>query len=86
MSEDIKAIRKRIDYIDEEIVKLLAERVKAAKDIGRLKKEKGLPIIDFKRENEIYSRVRSLAIENGLSPEDCEKIFKEIIQMCRKIQ
>lgn len=86
MSEDIKALRERIDYIDEEIVKLLAERVKVAKDIGRLKKEKGLPIVDSKRENEVYSRARRLALENGLSPEDCEKIFKEIVKMCRKVQ
>ncbi|MEM0053550.1 MAG: chorismate mutase [Nitrososphaeria archaeon] len=86
MSEDINALRERIDYIDEEIVKLLAERVKVAKDIGRLKKEKGLPIVDSQRENEVYSRAIRLALENGLSPEDCENIFKGIVQMCRKVQ
>lgn len=86
MSEDIKALRERIDYIDEEIVKLLAERVKVAKDIGRLKKEKGLPRVDAQRENEVYSRAIRLALENGLSPEDCENIFKGIVQMCRKVQ
>ncbi|MEM2180019.1 MAG: chorismate mutase [Nitrososphaeria archaeon] len=86
MSEDINALRERIDYIDEEIVKLLAERVKVAKDIGRLKKEKGLPIVDSQRENEVYSRAIRLALENGLSPEDCENIFKVIVQMCRKVQ
>ncbi|MEM1986609.1 MAG: chorismate mutase [Nitrososphaeria archaeon] len=86
MSEDINALRERIDYIDEEIVKLLAERVKVAKDIGRLKKEKGLPIVDSQRENEVYTRAIRLALENGLSPEDCENIFKGIVQMCRKVQ
>ncbi|MEM4177507.1 MAG: chorismate mutase [Nitrososphaeria archaeon] len=86
MSEDINALRERIDYIDEEIVKLLAERVKVAKDIGRLKKEKGLPIVDSQRENEVYTRAIRLALENGLSPEDCENIFKVIVQMCRKVQ
>ncbi|MCX8188948.1 MAG: chorismate mutase [Nitrososphaeria archaeon] len=86
MSEEIEVIREKINYIDEEIIKLLAERVKAAKYIGRLKKEKGLPVIDSRREIEVYKRIKNLAAKNGLNPEDCEKIFKEIILMCRKVQ
>ncbi len=49
--------RKQIDQIDDNIVKLFAERMSIASKIAEYKKEKNLPVMDPKREREIISSV-----------------------------
>ncbi len=49
--------RKQIDQIDDNIVKLFAERMSIASKIAEYKKEKNLPVMDPQREREIISSV-----------------------------
>ncbi len=77
--EKISELRKKIDEIDEEIVKLLDERMGIAREIGMAKKKEGLELVDKEREETILQRVKSLP-KKTLSSEWAEKIFKKIIQ------
>ncbi len=47
---DLKELRREIDAMDEQIVGLIADRVKVCEAIGTAKKAQGLPIKDIARE------------------------------------
>ncbi len=68
-------LRDRINEIDREIMRLLRERIEIAKEIGKYKKKKGLPIWDPQREREILETVGEF-----------RAVFREIIGLCRSAQ
>lgn len=79
--EKIIKLRKNIDSIDAKIVLLLKERMNLCKDIGTIKINNGLPVKDYRREDEVYLHVMAKALEFGLNPQKVEDIFKGIIKL-----
>jgi len=71
----LEELRKRIDRIDYEIIKLLEERMKVCKEIAKCKLRLGLPIEDHCREEIVIRRAGKF-----------KDIFKEIIELCKKVQ
>lgn len=57
----LEYLRKEIDNIDDELVDLLNNRMKIAREIGLYKKENNITILQSKRWNEIINRVRAKA-------------------------
>lgn len=85
-SERLKELRKEIDKIDEEIVKLLDKRASVAIEIGRIKEELGLSVFSPTREKEVFERIRNLA-KSVVFPEDSLIfVFREIISACVALQ
>ncbi|MFA6448456.1 MAG: prephenate dehydratase [bacterium] len=74
-------IRRRIDEIDAETLKLLSERAGLAKEIAQFKKA----FYDPARERAIFERLFKL---NGgpLKEEHVASIFREILSVCRSLQ
>ena len=60
----IDEARKKINAIDEEMVKLFEERMTAVLDVLKYKKEHNLAVFDSKREEEIIAKNISLLQEN----------------------
>ncbi len=82
--EKLSQLRKNIDKIDETIVKLLNERAKLAKEVGKIKKQYNLPIYVPSREQEIFERLQKLNQQYGDFPTEAIKpVFREIIAACR---
>ena len=79
-------LRKKIDEIDNRIVELISERIRVAEDIGQDKKEKNRLIEDRERERRVLKHVRELARDNNISPGDIEGIYRQIIEVSKKIQ
>ena len=65
----IDELRGRIDRLDSEIYKLLAERMNAAEQIGRIKRENNVMILQSARWNDIIENVLALSSKLGLSEE-----------------
>ncbi len=85
--EKLSKLRKKIDEIDETIVKLLNERAKLAKEVGHIKKQYNLPIYVPSREQEIFDRLQRLNQQYGEFPTDFIKpVFREIIAACRSTE
>jgi chorismate mutase/prephenate dehydratase len=81
----LKELRSKIDEIDKQIVSLLKERFLTAKEIGRLKEEKGSSTFDLFREKEVLNHV--VKLNEGVFPEDTLRvIYSEIIRACRGAQ
>jgi chorismate mutase len=84
--EKISQLRKRIDEIDEQILRFLNERINICENIGTIKREHGLPVKDAERENEQYLRITELASKLGLDPQEVKAVYQEIIAMSIRAQ
>jgi len=73
--EKLHELRKRIDEIDEQIIRLLEERVRIAKEIGAIKRELNLPIRDEEREEEVLKKAGKF-----------REVFEKIVEVCRDVQ
>lgn len=72
--------RERIDAIDAEITKLLAERVNEAKKTRKEKQRQGHGVTDASREKKVLQHVEHVATECGLDPNLALRVFEEIMQ------
>ncbi len=67
--EDIKELRKMIDKIDSQILKLYEERMDVVRRIGRYKIENDLPVYDAAREDaklaEVFASVKNAEYADG---------------------
>ena len=76
----LKTLRSQIDILDEQLLDLIRKRMEIADNIGKLKKQKNISVLQNKRWNEIIERMKILGKEKNLSEELILKIFKAIHQ------
>ncbi|MCM8815395.1 MAG: prephenate dehydratase [Candidatus Omnitrophica bacterium] len=81
---ELEALRKQIDRIDDELVKLLNERAEVVRNIYRIKENSELPAFDPARERKIITRIRKLN-RGPLSDQDVESIMHEIFKVYRSL-
>ena len=93
MSEDtapsdgeLDALRERITKLDDEIIRLIGERRGLAVEIGRVKHDMGLPVLDPAREARVVRRVAASARELGVDPELARDVIWRIISAARQAQ
>ncbi len=86
--EELSKLRNKIDEIDREILRLLNERAKLAKEVGHVKKQYNLPIYVPSREKLIFERLKEINKEFGEEfPTDAiVPVFREIISACRSTE
>lgn len=85
-SDEIDAVRARIEQIDLQLVALIAERVQHGRELGRTKRALQLPVLDPAREAVVVRRAGELAREAGLQAEDVREIFWHLIGLSRRAQ
>ena len=77
-SEKIALLRDRMEEIDEQILSLIASRMEVSREIGELKRDKSIPIIQPRRWEKVLETVRTKASGLGL-PEGFAESLYEII-------
>lgn len=73
--------RKEIEAIDEQIIRLIDQRNKMAKNIFEAKKQEGLQISDPEQERLVLGRAMDLATELNLDAGALREIFDILIKM-----
>ena len=73
-------LRSQIDVADQNLLTTLGKRMKVAKDIGKLKSDNNVAILQNKRWNEILGKMILDGEDHGLSEEFILKFFKAIHQ------
>ena len=82
MSDQLKQIRKRIDALDDRLVKLLSARARLAQRIGGLKQGAA-----YRPEREAQVLRRILAANRGpLAPGALARVYTEIMSACRALE
>ena len=82
----LEDLRKRIDEADAEIVRVMAQRLRTAEELGRRKRGQGAQIEDKARERMVLGRVKSIARAEGINEESIESIYEQVISECRRVQ
>lgn len=85
----VEDIRKRIDALDDELIKLLDQRAKLVRQIGRRKRDRDQAMHDPEREQQIYERLEARLEKrrgatfpiSGVRP-----VFREIISACLSLE
>ena len=78
--ENMDDLRARIDGIDDELLELLASRMRISDEIGRYKKQNNITILQPGRWEKVLAKVFEKGREKGLDGEFLEKLFKTIHQ------
>jgi chorismate mutase len=81
----IEEFRRRIDQIDDQLMKLLNSRSACAVEIGRLKRRAGAPVFQPDREKWILERVE----RNNPGPLDkgaVRRVFERVIDESRRLE
>jgi chorismate mutase len=86
LQEKLEELRGRILEVDEALVKLVGERRGLVLEIGRLKAQLGLPVLDPSREATVVRRVASLARDQGVDEELMRDVVWRIIASAREEQ
>ena len=82
---DLDIIRQEIDQIDDQIIKLLEERMHLVEDVVAYKKASGKAILDTKREEAIFEKVRN-RVSNKKYEETIVETFSDILKRSRDYQ
>lgn len=82
---DLDIIRQEIDQIDDQIVRLLEERMHLVEGVVAYKKSTGKPILDTKREEVIFEKVKS-RVGNKKYEETIVETFSDILKRSRDYQ
>lgn len=83
---NLDELRKAIDKVDSEILRLIKRRAELVARIGGVKQSLGLPLVDSSREEEILSRVKAAAEQYNLNTDLMLLAFKAVIGLCRESQ
>jgi chorismate mutase len=82
---EIDEIRKRIDLLDDVLLRIFSERARLALEIGHLKKGLGLPVFDPAREKRIFARMK----EDNPGPLDggaIVRLFERVVDESRRLE
>lgn len=81
----IEAWRRRIDEIDDELLRLLNRRLESVVQIGHAKAEAGTTITDPDRESAIIDRLLTLN-DGPLDEDSIRRVFGTIIAEMRRLE
>jgi chorismate mutase len=85
LTNPLEELRKKIDALDEALVRLLNARAACALEIGRYKKEIGLAIYQPSREAEVLGHVQDLN-PGPLDDGAIRRLFERIIDEARRLE
>ena len=74
----LKIARNKIDQLDEKTLKLIKKRTQIVKYMLSLKKSRN-QIMDHKRNNIIFKKIKKASIKNKIDPKITLRIWKSII-------
>ena len=77
-NEGIQQMRKQIDELDNQIMDILAKRMRVCREIGHYKKEHNMTVLQASRYNEILNKRGLQGSLCGMAPEFVAKVFENI--------
>lgn len=77
-TESLSELRREIDRLDNELLDLLAKRMRVCHEIGLYKKEHNMPVLQAQRYDEILNKRSAQAIEIGLNPDFATSILRTV--------
>ena len=77
-TEGISLMRKQIDELDNQLMELLAKRMKVCREIGEYKKEHNMTVLQTSRYNEILNKRGAQGSLWGMAPNFIKTVFEAV--------
>ncbi|MEO8842532.1 MAG: prephenate dehydratase [Kofleriaceae bacterium] len=78
---DLSLLRDRIDAVDQQIIALIAERLRIVEDVALAKLEAASPFRDRDREERLLVRLREHATAAGVDAHQIERLYRVVMEM-----
>jgi len=75
----LAVIRERLDAVDDDLVKVLADRARLIGDVIRYKRTHSMPVVDRAREDVMLANIEVNAQSNGLDPRIARQVLRSVI-------
>lgn len=85
-TEDLSALRRQIDEADDQLLELIAKRMRVSKEIGTFKKEHNMTIVQTDRYDEILTKRIAQATEMEMNPEFMRVVLEAIHEESVRVQ
>jgi len=82
---ELEELRRAIDEVDQQILSLVAERVRLVLRVGDVKRERNMAVYDPERERKILDRLASQA-PAPLDPTTVRRVFERLIDEARRLE
>ena len=84
--EQLQEVRRQIDTLDHEMMRLLAGRASLVRRAFAVKQQLGRAVVDLERELSVLAIRRDWARARGLETDSVATIFKAVIAFSRELQ
>ena len=86
MSQPLTPFRKKIDDIDDNILDLLEQRFAIVREVGQIKAQQNIEIIQSDRAEEVLQRVTNQAQQKNIPAELMQRFYTDMIDHAHTIE
>ncbi len=86
MEKKLSGMRQRIDELDRELMRVVADRMSLVRQIGAEKGDDHQPVIDRARESEVTTQWSANAADEGVAAVLTTRLLKEVMSHSRRLQ
>ena len=86
MADSLEKLRSEISEVDNQILKLVKQRLEYARKIGEIKRKHGLPIVDSNAEKGVRERASKWSREFDLNQDFTIKLVNLLIAEAVRVQ
>ena len=83
---DLSALRARIDELDQDLIRVVSERLAVCEEVARYKEGSDTPVIQPDRVREVVTTRRQWAIEAGVDPDFAEQLVRVLLTETHRIE
>lgn len=83
---DLASLRARIDELDADLVRIVAERLAVCREVAAVKERAATAVIQPARVRDVVVTRRQWAIESGVDPDFIEQLFRVLLTETHRIE
>ena len=83
---ELSSLRERIDQLDRELLRVLAERLQVCHEVARFKEKSDTPVIQPARVRDVVTSRRQWAIDAGVDPDFAEQVMRVLLAETHRIE
>ena len=82
----LDALRSQLAELDEQLLAIVARRQQLSSEVGRVKREAGVPVRDYRQERDVMRRTRQRAHALGLPSGLAERLLLLLVESSLTVQ
>ncbi len=87
MNDDIlKPLRDQIDMLDDEIIRLLGQRVQIVRQVAEMKYKNNLSVVRPQRMQLVLDRTEAIAKQHNIKPSVISDIYNTLIEYAHELE